>query len=187
MATGQRAFPGATPAAVFDAVLNRAPLAAATTLNPELPAELVDVITRALEKERERALRDGRGAGFRPAPHPPPARGRLVLERARLRRSALPPLLAAPARTRAGARACSPWRRPALRGVRGGSAPPPLTERDFVLLADFANNTGDPVFDLTLRRGARGPAQPVAVPRDRARRPRARDAAHDEAPAPTSG
>jgi tetratricopeptide (TPR) repeat protein len=27
----------------------------------------------------------------------------------------------------------------------------PLTEKDFVLLGDFVNNTGDPVFDLTLR------------------------------------
>ena len=63
MATGQRAFPGATPAAVFDAVLNRAPLAAAE-LNPELPAELVDVITRALEKDREARYATAAGLAF---------------------------------------------------------------------------------------------------------------------------
>jgi eukaryotic-like serine/threonine-protein kinase len=30
---------------------------------------------------------------------------------------------------------------------------PVLTERDTVVLADFANSTGDPVFDGTLRQG----------------------------------
>jgi eukaryotic-like serine/threonine-protein kinase len=30
---------------------------------------------------------------------------------------------------------------------------PVLTEKDTVVLADFANSTGDPVFDGTLRQG----------------------------------
>ena len=30
---------------------------------------------------------------------------------------------------------------------------PKLTDRDTIILADFANSTGDPVFDGTLRQG----------------------------------
>ena len=30
---------------------------------------------------------------------------------------------------------------------------PKLTDKDTIVLADFANSTGDPVFDSTLRRG----------------------------------
>lgn len=32
-------------------------------------------------------------------------------------------------------------------------APPPLTEKDSIVVADFANTTGDPVFDDTLKQG----------------------------------
>jgi eukaryotic-like serine/threonine-protein kinase len=37
--------------------------------------------------------------------------------------------------------------------VRHYRAPTPLTERDVILLADFENRTGDPVFDGTLKQG----------------------------------
>ena len=50
MATGQRAFPGATPAAVFDAILHRTP-APPGELAPELPADLEALILRLLEKD----------------------------------------------------------------------------------------------------------------------------------------
>ncbi len=38
-------------------------------------------------------------------------------------------------------------------GVIYGRRPAPLTDKETVVLADFANNTGDPVFDGTLRQG----------------------------------
>ena len=38
-------------------------------------------------------------------------------------------------------------------GVIDGRRPAPLTDKETVVLADFANNTGDPVFDGTLRQG----------------------------------
>ncbi len=52
MATGQPAFSGSTPALIFDAILNRAPVSPAR-LNPELPTEFEHIITKALEKNRD--------------------------------------------------------------------------------------------------------------------------------------
>jgi Flp pilus assembly protein TadD len=148
MATGQQAFPGATPAAVFDAVLNRAP-AAPRSLNPELPSELSDVVARALEKDLDARYPTAAGLAF-------------DLRRIRRRLEGGSTSSASAAALRYG----HLWRRPRVRAaayavfalvatlvawlVARSLGPPPLSERDFVLLADFANTTGDPVFDLTL-------------------------------------
>ena len=50
MATGRSAFSGNTPAVIFEAILNRNPIAP-MRLNPVLPPELDRIITRTLEKE----------------------------------------------------------------------------------------------------------------------------------------
>jgi len=50
MATGRQAFSGPTTAAVFDAILNRAPIDP-VQLNPNLPARLQTIIEKALEKD----------------------------------------------------------------------------------------------------------------------------------------
>jgi eukaryotic-like serine/threonine-protein kinase len=52
MATGVPAFSGSTTAKVFDAILNRAPIAP-VRLNPALPAKLEEIINKALEKDRK--------------------------------------------------------------------------------------------------------------------------------------
>src|SRR2546423_116673 len=52
MATGKMAFPGATTAAVFDAILNRPPVPP-RTLNQLLPTKLDEIIEKALEKDRK--------------------------------------------------------------------------------------------------------------------------------------
>jgi len=52
MATGRPPFSGPTSAVIFDAILNRAPESLLTT-NPTLPEKLIDIIEKALEKDRD--------------------------------------------------------------------------------------------------------------------------------------
>jgi eukaryotic-like serine/threonine-protein kinase len=52
MSTGKQTFSGNTSAEIFDAILNRTPVAP-VRLNPEIPAGLEHIINRALEKDRE--------------------------------------------------------------------------------------------------------------------------------------
>ena len=51
MATGTQTFKGQSTAVVFDAILNRTPVPI-LTLNPDLPAGLVHIVDKALEKDR---------------------------------------------------------------------------------------------------------------------------------------
>ncbi len=153
MATAQRAFPGATPAAVFDAVLHRTPVAP-SELTPDLPAGLEDLILRLLEKAPAARYQTS---------------SEVVTELRRIRRRVLgsssATLLVASASRR---RLRAVLRRAGRRGltvgatalaalglavlvVRGRAPKAALTERDQVLLAEFVNHTGDAVFDLTLR------------------------------------
>ncbi len=52
MATGQVAFRGDTSAVIFHAIIERAP-APPSRLNPDIPPKLEEVITKALDKDRE--------------------------------------------------------------------------------------------------------------------------------------
>ena len=78
MATGRQAFSGATSGVIFNAILERAPLAPAR-LNPDIPPKLEEIISKALEKDRElrcqtaaelrsdlKRLRRDTGSGDRP-------------------------------------------------------------------------------------------------------------------------
>jgi eukaryotic-like serine/threonine-protein kinase len=150
MATGRMAFPGHTAAIIHDAILNRTPTAACE-LNPALPSKLGEIITKALEKNHK--LRYQHAADIR-------------TDLQRLKRD-----------TESGRSApvtAQAERKPAAKSVSfrwaaaGGAAvltiglvigaslffsrkAHALNEKDTIVLADFTNTTGDPVFDDALK------------------------------------
>ena len=144
MATGKRPFRGDTTAMIFDSILNRAPVAA-IRLNPDLSAGFERIIEKCLEKDRDlrcqnaaeiradlqRLKRDG-GSG------PVSAKESAPSPRAKWKT-----LIAIAAVLAAIGGAASFF-------LRGG---PRLSDKDTIVLADFTNATGDPIFDDTLRRG----------------------------------
>ncbi len=52
MMTGKQAFSGSTSAVIFDAILHKMPVSA-LRYNPELPAQLEEIIHKAMEKDRD--------------------------------------------------------------------------------------------------------------------------------------
>ncbi len=140
MVTGSRPFDGATSPIIFDAILNKTPQPVRER-NPKVPAGLERIIGDLLEKDR--ALR-----------YPSAAELRDDLERLQTSLAAAAakgkrkPLLtygiAAAAMLILAAAGFLYWQR---------SHASLLTDKDMIVLADFTNTTGDPVFDGTLRQG----------------------------------
>jgi eukaryotic-like serine/threonine-protein kinase len=152
MATGVLPFRGETSGVIAEAILNRAP-AAAVRLNPDLPPKLEEILSKALEKNRklryqnaadvradlQRLKRDsdsGRSADVAAGASVKPATKTTGIRRAMMSFVAI--LIAI--------LAVGGW----LFFSRKAHA---LTDKDTIVLADFANSTGDPVFDGTLRQG----------------------------------
>ena len=59
MTTGKRPFAGTTTAVIFDGILNQAP-ASPVQLNPAVPKGLASIISKALEKDREKRYQSAR-------------------------------------------------------------------------------------------------------------------------------
>ena len=163
MATGLQAFGGATSGVIFHAILGESPRPVAD-LNSAAPPDLVEIISHAMEKDR-----DARYASA----------AQLRGELAKLQRaldSAVPLSSATGAADRVPRRVMEstdsmrPGRRrwPIAVGASAAAVlvialaagayfhlhrAPVLTEKDTIVLGDFTNTTGDPVFDDTLRQG----------------------------------
>src|SRR5580704_9726231 len=165
MSTGRPAFAGNSSAEIFDAILNHAPVAP-VRLNAEIPPDLERILNKALEKDL--ALRYQHASDIRTDlqrlkrdSDSGRASAMAVSESARnvSAASASSAAQAAPAQSKFG------------RSLLLGSAAlllialivgaiifyprsahaPKLTDRDLVVLTDFTNTTGDPVFDDTLK------------------------------------
>ncbi len=170
MGTGEMPFRGESSAVICEAILNRAP-AAASRLNPELPAELERIINKALEKDRnlryqhasdmrsdlQRMKRDidtGRAAAISSGSVP------IAPESASSARVSSSSSVTPPAPVVTGKQSRK-WLTPAgavlaLLVIAGSfywrsHRTIRLTDKDTIVLADFANTTGDAVFDGTLK------------------------------------
>jgi eukaryotic-like serine/threonine-protein kinase len=148
MATGTLPFRGESSAVIFKAILDSAPTAA-VRLNPDIPADLERIINKALEKDRN--LRYQSAAEMR-------------TDLQRLKRDTESHAQAAASSTNAAG-----WGEGLLRlalyaaaallvaGLVAGGLyyhsrqTRRLTDRDTIVLADFANSTGDSIFDDTLK------------------------------------
>ena len=159
MITRTRPFHGETSAVIFDAILNRAPTTP-VRLNPDVSPDFERLITKLLEKDRD--LRYQTAADLRADLKHLQREGL-----SRRRPSTVEPSLAASGSGRAAGRSASQVSAALRPGVLVpaaavvavlvagmllyGRRAPALTERDTVLVADFANTTGDPIFDGTLK------------------------------------
>ena len=148
MASGALPFRGESTAEIFDGIMNRDPVSP-VRLNPDVPAELERIIDKALEKDRN--LRYQHAADMR-------------TDLQRLQRDSesareLRPGSRGDSRPRLSGRAKLGYVAAAIAlaallfaGLYYRShGSPRLTDRDTIVLADFANSTGDAVFDDTLK------------------------------------
>jgi serine/threonine protein kinase/tetratricopeptide (TPR) repeat protein len=145
MATGMQPFRGDSSGIIFDAILNRAPVAP-VRVNPDVPAALERIIDKCLEKDRQ--LRYQHASDIR-------------TDLQRLKRDTDSGRVAS--RAESVVTTVTRWKMivPAAAALLALSVTgyfyvhrtPTLTDKDTILLADFDNKTGDAVFDDTLRQG----------------------------------
>jgi eukaryotic-like serine/threonine-protein kinase len=143
MATQTRPFRGDSTGTIFDSILNRAPVSP-VRLNPDVPAELERVIDKCLEKDRN--LRYQHASDIRTDLQ----RLKRDTDSSRVTGSAAPAVTTVSRRTLVTVAALLGL---PIAGYFYFHRAPKLTDKDTVVLADFVNRTGDPVFDDTLRQG----------------------------------
>jgi eukaryotic-like serine/threonine-protein kinase len=144
MATGTLPFRGESTGVILESILNRTPVSP-LRLNPDLPPKLEEIINKCLEKDRN--LRYQHSSEIR-------------TDLQRLKRDTESHHTTAVLESAPVARNRALWIGgavvvivAAMFGYFFFRRTPKLTEKDTVVLADFVNSTGDPVFDETLRQG----------------------------------
>jgi eukaryotic-like serine/threonine-protein kinase len=172
MATGKLPFRGDSTAVLFDAILNRAPVAP-VRLNPDLPAKMEEIINKALEKDRN--LRYQSAADMRPDLQRlkrDTETGRAVVPETKVETEPVTIAIASHPSSSVQQRAIPSDAVPSQRwkvlvpnaalvviGMVAGllfigrHRTKPLTNKDKIVLADFTNTTGEAVFDDTLQQG----------------------------------
>jgi tetratricopeptide (TPR) repeat protein/predicted Ser/Thr protein kinase len=147
-ATGTLPFRGESTGLIFDSILNRAPVPP-VRLNADLPVELERIIGKCLEKDLNLRYQHSSeiGADLRRLRRDTDS-GQLTAAAAtgilaHMRKRGIAVLLAVVAALILSVGEYLFLHRPS----------PKLTDKDTIVLADFANTTGDPVFDGTLRQG----------------------------------
>ncbi len=147
MATGKQAFGGRTGGAIIEAILTRKP-AAVQTVNPALPAQLEEIINKCMEKDREKRYQTA--AEVRA--------DLLQLKRVSESGQVITQTVSVAGSPHIG------WKPivaggavlVTLLGVGGwlySRRAHALGQSDTIVVADFVNKTGDPIFDDTLRQG----------------------------------
>src|SRR3984893_1374467 len=148
MVTGKISVHGDTSGVLTEAILHRVPVAP-VRLNPDVPGKLEEIINKALEKDRK--LRYQNAADIRTdlqrlKRDSGAAREAMAVSGApKSFRSRWVGVTAAAVLVLALATSSFWWL-----NVRKAHA---LTAKDTIVIADFTNTTGDPVFDGTLRQG----------------------------------
>lgn len=145
MATGALPFRGESAGAIYSAILEGRPTPA-VRLNPDVPVKLEEVINKCLEKDRNlryqhaseirtdlRRLKRDTDSAEKPITST--ATSRVAFPR----KVALPAVAVLVLLT--------------ICGFFYFHHTPKLTDRDTIVLSEFDNTTGDPVFDGTLRQG----------------------------------
>jgi eukaryotic-like serine/threonine-protein kinase len=169
MATGKQTFSGNTSAEIFDAILNRTPVAP-VRLNPAVPPKLEDVITRALEKDpnlRYQHASDMRSELRRLKRDT--ESGHSVVASGIADPASSAPAISPESKLHTGSNIPAKPRRGKWAVMIGAVVvllvagvaswlyftrhAQTLTDKDTIVLAEFTNTTGDPVFDGTLRQG----------------------------------